>query len=159
MNLSSLKKFLQLTLTIQNQNSIFSYVLCPQITTTHYRTAANPKRNVFAGTHYAEGWRVQWSILVKSLTPTAGNIVVRQDSPDNKSKGGILLPDSAAETPFKGRVVAVGRGKMLADGSYAQAEIREGTTVYFKEYGSSEINVGGEKFMVMSMESVVAVSE
>ena len=91
------------------------------------------------------------------LIPTAGKIVVKRNEADDKSKGGIIIPDQAKEKPQNGKIVAMGKGKLLDNGSYAQVELQEGLTVVFDTYAGHEIEIEGEKFVIMEMDRVLAV--
>ena len=76
---------------------------------------------------------------------------------EEKTTGGILLPDSAKEKPKQGKVLSLGEGKRLENGKRASFQVKEGDTVLFTSYAGSEVNVDGEEYLIMTEDDVLAV--
>jgi chaperonin GroES len=86
-------------------------------------------------------------------------ILVKRLEAVGKTKGGIVLPDTAKEKPKEGKVVALGAGKLLDDGTRLAFQVKKGDRILFSSYAGSEIKLDGEEFLVMSEEDVLAVIE
>lgn len=93
------------------------------------------------------------------LQPLGDRIVVERESSEETTAGGILLPDSAKDKPSRGVVISVGDGKLLADGSRGELQVKPGDRVLFTVYGPDEIKVGDEEFLLMREDDVLAVIE
>jgi len=93
------------------------------------------------------------------VTPIGDHILVRQESAASESDGGIILPDAAQEAANRGRVVAVGSGKLLQDGRRADMQVSEGDVITFQPgYGTmAEIEVDGETLLVIKEDSVLCI--
>jgi len=92
------------------------------------------------------------------LTPIGGNILVKPMSEEKVSASGIVLPDTVdKEKPQKGKVVALGTGKISNDGKKLSFNVKEGDIVIFKKYSPDEITVDGEEFLIMDEEAILAV--
>jgi chaperonin GroES len=91
------------------------------------------------------------------LRPLGGNILVKRVEAETKTKSGIVLPDTAKEKPRRGKVVALGDGKLLDSGERAPFSVKKGDEVVFTSYGGSEIKIDGEELMIMSEEDILAV--
>ena len=91
------------------------------------------------------------------FVPLADKIVVRRLDAEERTAGGIVLPDTAQETPKQGRVLSVGDGKILKDGSRAGPEVNEGDRVLFGSYAGTEVAVDDEELLVMSADEILAV--
>ena len=91
------------------------------------------------------------------LIPLADKIVVRRLEAEEKTAGGILLPDSARERPVQGRVLSVGDGKLLASGERARREIHEGDRVLFSQWAGTEFTVDGENLLILGEDEVLAL--
>lgn len=92
-----------------------------------------------------------------NLKPLGDKILIKRVEADEKTAGGILLPDSAKEKPKEGKVVVLGDGKALDDGSRAQFQVKKGDTVLFTSYAGNEITAGGEEYILMSEGDIMAV--
>lgn len=92
-----------------------------------------------------------------AIQPLGDRILVKLLEEEGKSAGGIILPDSAKEKPQEGKVVAVGKGRILEDGSVRPLEIKVGDTVLFAKYSGSEVTHEEKEFMIMREEEVLAV--
>ncbi|MER3499865.1 MAG: co-chaperone GroES [Candidatus Fervidibacterota bacterium] len=96
------------------------------------------------------------------IKPLADKVLVKVVEEEEKTPGGIYLPDTAKEKPFKGRVVAVGTGKQLKDGrivSFDALGLKPGDTVIFSKYAGTEIKLNGEKHILLSVDDIYAVVE
>jgi len=91
------------------------------------------------------------------VVPLGDKLVVRRLETDATTSGGIVLPDSAREKPQQGRVVSVGDGKFLADGSRAAHDVSEGDRVLFSAYSGSEVTVDAEELLIMSEDDILAI--
>ena len=91
------------------------------------------------------------------VRPLGDRIAVVRDEPEGKSKGGILLPDVAKESPKRGKVVAVGRGRRLDDGSYQAPDVAVGDSVVFMAYAGSDVKVDEDSYLVLAIQDCVAV--
>lgn len=91
------------------------------------------------------------------VVPLGDKIVVKRLEADEKTAGGILLPDSAQEKPKQGRVLSLGDGKLLGDGTRAPHQVKEGDRVLFTSWAGSEVVVDGDELLVMSEEDILAV--
>ena len=92
-----------------------------------------------------------------ALKPLADRIVIRQLDAQEKTKGGIILPDSAKEKPQEGKVIAVGTGRQLEDGSVKALEIKSGDRVLYGKYAGTEVTLNGEDYVILREEDVLAV--
>ncbi len=97
------------------------------------------------------------SELNMKVVPLGDKLVVRRLETDATTSGGIVLPDSAREKPQQGRVVSVGDGKLLADGSRAAHDVSEGDRVLFSAYSGSEVTVDAEELLIMSEDDILAI--
>jgi chaperonin GroES len=91
------------------------------------------------------------------VQPLADKIVVEPEEAEAVTPGGILLPDSAQERPHRGKVLAVGPGKTLPDGSIQAMTVREGDVVLFGKYAGNLVEVGDEEYLIMREDDVLAV--
>lgn len=94
-----------------------------------------------------------------AIKPLGDKILVKRLEAQDVTKGGIVLPDTAKEKPKEGKVVAVGPGKVLDDGTRGTLQLKEGDRVLFTSYAGTEVKVDGEDFLVMSEDDVLAVVE
>ncbi len=91
------------------------------------------------------------------LRPLHDRVIVKRLEEEKKSAGGILIPDSAAEKPSKGEVLAVGAGKVLDDGKIRPCDVKKGDIVLFGKYSGSEVKVDGTELVVMREDDIMAV--
>ena len=94
-----------------------------------------------------------------AVQPLGDKILVKRLEAEEVTKGGIVLPDSAKEKPKEGKVIAVGPGKVLDDGSRGALQVKKGDRVLFTSYAGTEIKIDGEEFLVMGEEDILAVVE
>ncbi|NKI33574.1 co-chaperone GroES [Wenzhouxiangella sp. XN79A] len=93
------------------------------------------------------------------LRPLHDRVIVKRVEEERTTPGGIVIPDSAAEKPIKGEVLAVGNGKILEDGSKRELDIKVGDQVLFGKYSGTEVKVEGEELLVMREDDIMAVIE
>ena len=91
------------------------------------------------------------------IVPLGENIVIQRLSAEERTAGGIVLPEGAREKPQQGRVLSVGDGRLLADGRRAEPQVSEGDRVIFTSYAGSEVVVDGEELLIMSEDEILAV--
>lgn len=92
-----------------------------------------------------------------SIEPLADRIVVKRLEPEEKTAGGIVLPETAKEKPKEGKIIAVGPGKILDSGETSKMQLKKGDRVIFASYAGTEVEVDGEEYLIMSEEDVLAV--
>lgn len=92
-----------------------------------------------------------------TLRPLGDRVVVKRIEEEAKTKGGIVLPDTAKEKPQKGKVIAVGSGRLLDNGTKVPLEVKQGDTVVFAKYGGTEIEIDGEEYIILSERDLLAV--
>ena len=93
------------------------------------------------------------------IRPLHDRVIVKREDEERKSPGGIVIPDTAAEKPIRGKVVAVGKGKILDDGKVRPLDVKVGDRILFGKYGGNEVKVDGEELLVLREEDVMAVIE
>jgi chaperonin GroES len=93
------------------------------------------------------------------IRPLHDRVVIRRTEEERTSPGGIVIPDTAAEKPIKGEVIAVGKGKSLENGEVRALELKAGDKVLFGKYSGTEVKVEGEELLVMREDDVMAVIE
>jgi chaperonin GroES len=93
------------------------------------------------------------------IRPLHDRVIVKREDEERKSPGGIVIPDTAAEKPIRGKVVAVGKGKILEDGKVRPLDVKVGDRILFGKYGGNEVKVDGEELLVLREEDVMAVIE
>ncbi len=91
------------------------------------------------------------------LVPLGEKVVVKRVEAEETTAGGIVLPDAAREKPRQGRVLSVGDGRLLADGSRAEHQVSEGDRVLFNDYAGTEVVVDGEELLIMDEGDILAV--
>jgi chaperonin GroES len=93
------------------------------------------------------------------IRPLHDRVIVKRLESENTSPGGIVIPDSAAEKPVQGKIVAVGKGKILEDGNVRPLDVKVGDKILFGKYSGTEVKVDGDDLLVMREEDVMAVIE
>ena len=91
------------------------------------------------------------------IEPLGDKIVVKRTEADEKTDGGIVLPDSAREKSQQGRVLSVGAGLLLENGARSKPQVDEGDRVLFTSYAGTEVNVDGSKLLIMAESDILAV--
>ncbi len=94
-----------------------------------------------------------------NITPLGDKILVKRLEAEEMTAGGIVLPDAAKEKPKEGRVVELGSGKLLEDGSRGDFQVKKNDRVLFASYAGTEVKVSGEEYLLMPEEDVLAVVE
>lgn len=92
-----------------------------------------------------------------AIQPLGDRILVKALKAEEKTKGGIVLPDTAKEKPQAGKVIAVGKGKLLEDGAVKPLEVKVGDTVLYGKYSGTEINHNGEDFLILKEDDILAI--
>ena len=93
------------------------------------------------------------------IKPLQDRLVVKRIEEEEKTKGGIIIPDSAKEKPQEGRVVAVGDGKTLDSGQKAPLTVKPGDKILFGKYSGTEIKIDGEEHLILREDDVLAIVE
>ena len=93
------------------------------------------------------------------IRPLMDRILVKRLEEETKTKGGIIIPDTAKEKPAEGTIVAVGKGKVDKDGNLIPIEVKEGDHVLFSKYGGTEVKIDGAEYLIMSQDDVLGVVE
>ena len=94
-----------------------------------------------------------------SIRPLQDRVVVRRTEEETKSAGGIVIPDSAAEKPSQGEVIAVGPGKKLDSGAVQEVDLKAGDRILFGQYAGSTVKIDGEELLIMNESEVFGVIE
>jgi chaperonin GroES len=94
-----------------------------------------------------------------AIRPLQDRILIKRIQEEEKTKGGIIIPDTAKEKPMEGKVVAVGNGAVLKDGTIRKLEVKKGDTVLFAKYSGSDIKFDGEDHLILREEDVLAIIE
>ena len=97
--------------------------------------------------------------MATRIRPINDKLVVKRLEAEEKTKGGILLPDTAKEKPKEGKVVAVGEGKLLDNGNRAELQVKEDDRVIFSSYAGTEIKIEGEDYLILDEGDILAVVE
>ena len=93
------------------------------------------------------------------IRPLHDRVIVKRLEEERVSAGGIVIPDTAAEKPVQGKIMAVGKGKILENGNVRALDIKVGDHILFGKYSGTEVKVDGEEYLVMREEDVMAVIE
>jgi chaperonin GroES len=93
------------------------------------------------------------------IRPLQDRIIVKRVQEEEKTKGGIIIPDSAKEKPIEGKVIAAGNGKVLEDGKVRPLDIKAGDRVLFSKYAGTELKLDGDEVLIMREEDVLGVIE
>jgi chaperonin GroES len=91
------------------------------------------------------------------IRPLKDKLLVKRVPEDERTKGGIIIPDTAKEKPIWGEIIAVGNGKVLDDGTQHAVEVREGQRVLFGKYAGTEVKIEGEEHLILREDDVLAV--
>jgi len=94
-----------------------------------------------------------------SMKPLQDRVIVKRVKEEEKTKGGIIIPDTAKEKPVEGKVVAVGGGKVLENGKRVPLEVKKGDRVLFGKYAGTEVKIDGEDHIIMREDDIVAIVE
>ena len=91
------------------------------------------------------------------IRPLGDKVVVKASTAEERTSGGIVLPDAARERPQQGTVVSVGPGRLLETGERAAMAVSEGDTVIYSKYGGNEIKLDGEEYLILDQDSIYAI--
>ena len=94
-----------------------------------------------------------------AVRPLDDRVLVKQSQAEEKTAGGIVLPDTAKEKPQRGKVIATGPGKMLDSGKRAQMGVSKGDEVFYGKYSGTEVKIDGEEYVILRESDVLAVIE
>ncbi|MFN7951281.1 MAG: co-chaperone GroES [bacterium] len=94
-----------------------------------------------------------------NIRPLQDRLLVKRLEKDEKSKGGIIIPDTAKEKPQEGEVVAVGKGKVGDDGKVVPLDVKKGDKILFSKYAGTEIKIDGQEILIMREDDVLGVIE
>jgi chaperonin GroES len=93
------------------------------------------------------------------VVPIGDRVVIKRLAAEEATAGGIFLPDMSREKPRQGRVLSVGDGRLLSDGTRATHQVQEGDRVLFSSYAGTEVEINGEELLLMSEEDILAIVE
>jgi chaperonin GroES len=96
---------------------------------------------------------------MKSIRPLGDRILVKRIQEEEKTKGGIIIPDTAKEKPQEGMVVAVGKGKTTEDGKVIPPDVKKGDRILFGKYSGTEVKIEGEEHLILREDEIVGVLE
>jgi chaperonin GroES len=93
------------------------------------------------------------------IRPLQDRILVKRIENEEKTKGGIIIPDTAKEKPSEGKVVAVGKGKVTDDGKLQALDVKKGDRVLFSKYSGSEVDIEGDEHLIIREDDVLGICE
>jgi chaperonin GroES len=93
------------------------------------------------------------------IKPLADRVLVERLEAETKTAGGIVLPDSAKEKPQKGKIISVGEGKVLDDGTVRKLQVKKGDLVLFTSYAGTDVKMGAKEYLIMSESDIMAIIE
>jgi chaperonin GroES len=96
---------------------------------------------------------------MKSIRPLGDRILVKRIQEEEKTKGGIIIPDTAKEKPQEGMVVAVGKGKVTEEGKVIPPDVKKGDRILFGKYSGTEVKIEGEEHLILREDEIVGVLE
>ena len=97
--------------------------------------------------------------MATKIRPLQDRIIVKRVEEEEKTKGGIIIPDTAKEKPIEGKVIAAGNGKVLEDGKVRPLDVKAGDRILFSKYAGTEIKIDGEEHLMMREEDILGVIE
>jgi chaperonin GroES len=97
--------------------------------------------------------------FVMKIRPLQDRVIVRRVKEEEKTKGGLYIPDSAKEKPVEATVIAVGNGKVLEDGTVRKLDVKEGDRILFGKYSGSEVKIDGEEHLILREDDILGVIE
>ena len=93
------------------------------------------------------------------IRPLADKVLVQRLEAETKTAGGIVIPDSAKEKPQRGKIISVGKGKVLDDGTLKKIQVKKGDVVLFTSYAGTEVKIKGTEYLIMNESDIMAVIE
>lgn len=94
-----------------------------------------------------------------AIRPLHDRVIVKRIDEEQKTKGGIIIPDTAKEKPFEGEIIAVGNGRTLEDGSIRPLAVKKGDRVLFGKYAGTEVKIEGVEHLILREDDIVGVIE
>jgi chaperonin GroES len=94
-----------------------------------------------------------------ALRPLYDRVLAKRLESEEKTKGGIIIPEAAKEKPLEGKVIAVGRGKIAEDGSIRELDVKKGDRILFGKYAGTEVKIDGEEMVILREDDVLAIIE
>jgi chaperonin GroES len=108
--------------------------------------------------YLAENLREGRYVLMK-VRPLHDRLIIQRLEEEEKTKGGIIIPDTAKEKPIEGKVIAVGAGRIKKDGTKIPLEVKKGNRVLYAKYGGTEVKIDGEEYLIMKEDDILAIIE
>jgi chaperonin GroES len=93
------------------------------------------------------------------IKPLHDRVIIKQQEQEQKTKGGIIIPDTVKEKPLMGKVIAAGEGRRLENGTLQPLAVKKGDRVLFARYGGTEVELDGEKYLIMREEEILGIIE
>lgn len=93
------------------------------------------------------------------IRPLQDRVILKRVEEEQKTKGGIYIPDAAKEKPIEGIIVAVGKGKLTSDGKFIKTDVKEGDKVLFNKYAGTDIKIDGQDYLILKEEDIVGIIE
>jgi len=93
------------------------------------------------------------------VRPLHDHVIVQRLEEEEKTKGGIIIPDTAKEKPMEGKVIAVGVGRIKKDGTKIPLEVKKGNRVLYAKYAGAEVKIDGEEYLMMKEDDILAIIE
>jgi chaperonin GroES len=97
--------------------------------------------------------------MATKIRPLQDRLIVKRVEEEEKTKGGIIIPDTAKEKPIEGKVIAAGNGKVLEDGKVRPLDVKAGDRILFSKYAGTEIKIDGEEHLIMREDDILGVIE
>lgn len=92
-----------------------------------------------------------------NVTPLYDRVLVRRSNEEEKSKGGIIIPDSAKEKPIQGEIVAVGQGRISTEGKITNLQVKKGDKILFGKYSGTDVKIDGDEYLIMKEDDILGV--
>jgi len=93
------------------------------------------------------------------IRPLQDRVIVKRLEEEQKTKGGIIIPDTAKDKPTEGEVVAAGKGRLLEDGKVIPMDVKQGDRILFSKYAGNEVKIDGVEYLIMREEDVLGIIE
>jgi chaperonin GroES len=95
--------------------------------------------------------------MATKIRPLHDRVIVKRIEEEEKTKGGIIIPDTAKEKPLQGKVIAIGKGKVLPDGRRRKMSVAEGNRILFTKYAGNEVKMSDQEYLILSEDEILAV--
>ncbi|HOK06004.1 MAG TPA: co-chaperone GroES [Syntrophales bacterium] len=93
------------------------------------------------------------------IRPLQDRVIVERLAEEEKTKGGIIIPDTAKEKPMEGKVIAVGKGRVTDDGKLVKPDVKAGDRILFNKYAGTEVKIEGKEYLIMREEDILGIVE